>query len=166
MSICSRLTGGKFGVTLWIVPVIVLLLSLTFVRMLGGFAGDPSYAPFMNALNVLKFHTTGYMDHPGTPVHILGALVLGLVWLLRAPFVGFSLPEYDILSNPELYLHCINTAFAVLSAAAIYYLGWRLYVATRSLPVATVGQASILVYPILLSLPLVTPEALLISLTV
>jgi hypothetical protein len=168
MTIIRRITHGDWFVpALGIVPLVVLLLFVTFVQIPGGFSADSNYPFFLNALNLLNLHTVKLMDHPGTPVFIIGAIVLGVVWLLRAPLVGFYLPEYDILLHSELYLYCVSTVFALMSAGAIYFLGFRLHRATRSFAVAAVGQASILIaYPILMTLPQATPESLLIFLSV
>ncbi|MGH6975997.1 MAG: hypothetical protein ACREED_03120, partial [Stellaceae bacterium] len=52
-----------------------------------------------------------------------------------------------------------------MSAAATYFLGWRLWQATGSARVAFVGQATVLLaFPNLVMLPHVTQETLLISL--
>lgn len=165
--VASEPKGRCLGVIalLGIVPALIPLIDAGFVHALGAFRDDPDYGPLLNALNLLNFHASGIMEHPGTPVHIVGAVVLGVSWLLRLPFVGAVSPTHDILANPEFYLRCINGAFAFMSAAATYFLGWRLWQATGSVRVAFVGQATVLLaLPNLVTLPHVTQETLLISL--
>jgi len=160
-------TGPRFGiiVLLGLIPALIPLIDAAFVHAVGTFRDDPDYGPLLNALNLLNFHSSGIMEHPGTPVHIVGAMVLGVAWLLRLPFVAAVSPTHDILANPEFYLRCINGAFAFMSAGATYFLGWRLWRATGSARTAFVGQATVLLaVPNIVMLPHITQETLLISL--
>lgn len=151
---------------LLIVPVLIPLVMGALIWIFGPYEGDPSYGPLMSALNLLHFQPPGYLDHPGTPVHILGALVLALAWLVRLPFTGFAGPDTDILRNPNLFLVYINIVIGLLIAGANYFLGRRLWEATGSIAAALAGQATIfMAYPYLLTLPLVTPDSLLIATT-
>ncbi|MGH6975998.1 MAG: hypothetical protein ACREED_03125 [Stellaceae bacterium] len=95
-------TSRQFWVIalLGLVPVLIPVVDAGFVHALGTFRDDPDYGPLLNALNLLNFHASGIMEHPGTPVHIVGAVVLGAAWLLRLPFVGAVSPTHDILANP------------------------------------------------------------------
>lgn len=158
-----RLSGPE---GLLIVPVLIPLVTGTLIWFFGPYEGDPSYGPLMSALNLLHFHPPGYLDHPGTPIHILGAFVLALGWLVRLPFTGFAGLDTDILRDPNMFLVYINIVIALLIGCANYFLGRRLWEATGSIGAALAGQATIfMAYPYLLTLPLVTPDSLLIATT-
>lgn len=147
-----------------VVPALILLLSVGFMSLGGGYNGDPSYGPFFSALSILHLQRPGYLDHPGTPLQILGAVVMAVAWLLRAPFTGFASPTHDILTHSELYQYVINTIIALLIVASNYYLGRKLHAATQSLLVAVVGQMSVLMAtPYMPTLPQVVPETLMIA---
>jgi hypothetical protein len=149
-----------------LVPVFILFTTLILIHVVGEYDADPSYGPLMSALNLMHFEAPGYLDHPGTPIHILGAFVLTVMWLLRLPFVGFSSPDSDILLNPNTYLYCANIVIAILIGAANYFLGRQLLRATGSAVVAIAGQLAIfLAFPYLLTLPMVTPDSLIIFTT-
>ena len=149
-----------------IVPVAIPIVTAIFVHLFGAYEGDPSYGPLMSALNLLHFEPPGYALHPGTPIHILGALMLVAIWLVRLPVSGLQSLDADILLHPDLYLYWMNIIIAFLIGGARYYLGIQLLRATGSLVMAIAGQATIFMsYPFLLSLPLVTPDSLIIFTT-
>jgi hypothetical protein len=163
MNFVSRRGFEKSVFPLAVIPVLVPVVTLTFVHLFGPYEGDPSYGPLMSGLNLLHFERPGYLDHPGTPIHILTAAVLGLMWLLRAPFVGFHPPDFDILPHSDLYLYVTNIVIALLIAGANYYLGRQLLIATGRRAVAMLGQLTVfMAFPYLLTLPLVTPDSLII----
>jgi hypothetical protein len=169
----SRLRGDRgvsgsrlIRATLLIAPLAVLVLTAASIGALVEFDADPDYPYLLNALGLLELRTPDLYFHPGTPVQILGGVIIGLVWLVRLPFAGLALPRYDVLAHPELYLRCIAAGFALFNAAAIHYLGSRIYAATRDILCAAVAQFSILLsFPVVLSFPRVTPEPLLVGLT-
>src|SRR4051812_45859061 len=157
------MTGSKLRLSgpagLLFVPVLIPLVTAVLIGIFGPYEGDPSYGPLMSALNLLHLHPPGYLDHPGTPIHILGAVILAQAWLVRTPFTGFAGLDTDILLNPNLFLIYINIVIALLISGANYFLGRRLWLATGSLAAALAGQATIfMAYPYLLTLPLVTPD--------
>jgi hypothetical protein len=164
----ERGTAGSrlVGLTLWLAPLAVLLLTGAFIGLLVEFDADPDYPYLLNALGLLELRTPSLIYHPGTPAQIVGGAIIGLVWLMRLPFAGLALPRHDVLLHPELYLRCIAAGFAVFNAAAIHHLGLRIYQATRNVLPATVAQFSIVLsFPVALSLPRVTPEPMLVGLT-
>ena len=56
------------------VPLVMLILSISFVFAEGSFDADPDYGYLLNGLNILHFHSPGHIDHPGTPLHVLQEL--------------------------------------------------------------------------------------------
>jgi hypothetical protein len=148
------------------VPLVMFILSISFVVLGGGFNADPDYPYLLNGLNILHFQSPGHADHPGTPVQLLGGAVIGVTWLVRWIAQGHVPLDGDVLRHPELYLTCINAVLALLMAAALSFFGRQLQSWTGSFAAAMVGQVTVLLsMPVLISLPRVTPEPLLIALT-
>ena len=148
-----------------IVPVCVVVLALSFVKVLGAFHADPDYAYLLNSLNVLSIRSPAHFDHPGTTLHLWGAIVIGAVWVARWPFVQIPF-QIDVMLYPEFYLRCINTTLAALIGGATFVVGLTFYASTKSLAISAAAQASLLVsFPVMLALPGVTPEPLLLCLT-
>lgn len=156
----------RFQYDMMIIPSLIICVACFLIYISGEYSGDPNYGPLMSALNVLYFERPGYADHPGTPIHILGAFFLGLSWLVRLPFSSWRSPAFDILSHPETYLVIFNICIVALIAAANCFLGHQLLIATKKRFIAYIGQASVfMVFPYMLAFPLVTPDSLLIAAT-
>jgi hypothetical protein len=148
-----------------IVPVCIVALMFSFVKVLGAFPADPNYVYLLSSLNVLSLRSPAYFDHPGTTLQLWGAIVIGTVWLARWPFVQIPL-QVDVLLYPQFYLCCINATLAPLIGGAIFAVGLTFYASTKSLATAAAAQATLLIsLPVMLALPRVTPEPLLLCLT-
>jgi hypothetical protein len=148
-------------------PIAMLILSMSFVVLYGDFGADPDYAYLLNGLNILHFQSPGHADHPGTPVQIVGGVVIGVMWLVRWIAHGQVALDDDVLRHPEMYLTGINAVLMLLITVALYFFGQQIRLWTGSFAAAIVGQVTLLVsLPVLVSLPRVTPEPLLISLTI
>jgi hypothetical protein len=150
-------------VTLLIVPALLLALTIYEYHVAGGFEADPDYSYLLNAVTILHLHPPEQYNHPGTPVQTLGAVVIGLIWLVRALFVGQS-ARVDVVLHPELYLFVIDMTIISLVAAATFALGYRLWRRSGRLAVGFVAQAALFLSPIVSSFALarVAPEAALL----
>ncbi len=80
---------------------------------------DPDYAYLLNGLNILKGFTPGHVDHPGTPVQVLVAIVVKATHALAGagPLVD------DVIRRPELYLKVSCWVMLVLFATALVAAG-------------------------------------------
>jgi len=81
---------------------------------------DPEMAYFMNSLATFKGHSYFYADHPGTPVEILGTLLLGLTYPFFPDVTDFI--RYHI-QNPRLFLdmaHILVTIFSITCATFFF----------------------------------------------
>lgn len=89
---------------------------------------DPTYAYLMNSLLLLNGKTPGHVDHPGTPVQILGAL------LIKANNPSSSASELTerVFKDPESELARINAFLIWLSIIAIFIAGIAILNAYRS----------------------------------
>jgi len=80
---------------------------------------DPQIAYFLNSLAPFKGAAYFYADHPGTPVEMLGTMLLGTTYVFftdRANFISYH------LENPEYFLNLAHGFLTLLSVlCAIYF---------------------------------------------
>ena len=80
---------------------------------------DPEMAYFMNSLAPFKGAPYFYTDHPGTPVEILGTMLLGASYVFFRDHASF-ISTY--LENPEYFLNLAHGLITLLSIlCAIYF---------------------------------------------
>jgi hypothetical protein len=121
---------------------------------------DPEYNYLLNGLNLAEGHAAGHYDHPGTPVQMLGAVVLRLVHSMNKN----SLPlERDVCVRPEYYLRAIHLAIDLLVFCALAGLVFYFY-AVFGDAVATmiVGASLFASSALLLACTRVNPEPMLV----
>jgi hypothetical protein len=78
---------------------------------------DPEMPYFMNSLATFKSHPYAYVDHPGTPVELIGTGILGIIK------VATKLPSDEfvpwMIAHPEVFLRWAHGLLAVGSAVGI-----------------------------------------------
>ncbi len=109
---------------LLIVPFAYFFIGSYFHQIIGLYSlrtADPEYAYFMSGLCVAngKF-MLGHIDHPGSPLQYLAAIVFRGVYLFRSHHVPFN---NDVLANPDLYLQNLNLVLIAVVAVFIYFSG-------------------------------------------
>ena len=106
-----------------ILPLAYLAVEFTLRAHSGPFwvwhVVDPSYFYLLDFLNLVNLETPGHPYHPGTPVQVLGALVLRVAY----PFSGSDEIVGAVLEDPEFHLHLVSTVIIVLNAAAMAVAG-------------------------------------------
>ncbi len=77
---------------------------------------DPNYAYLFNMMNVVAGHPIDHIDHPGTTLHVLGALVISATKSLSA----YAEPtiQRSVILHPELHLHVLNAVILLLVSLA------------------------------------------------
>jgi hypothetical protein len=104
---------------------------------------DPDYAYFFNALNVLNLNTPAHTDHPGTPLQILGAVVIKITYSIQSLFQAQSENiNESVLRNSELYLSSINNAIILITALSIYVVGFITFKVSKNLAISIVLQTT------------------------
>jgi hypothetical protein len=126
-----------------------------------GANSDPEYAYLLNALNLAQLHPVGHSDHPGTPVQILGAIILRAVYPLLSQEEDLA---RAVLRDPEAYLNGMNATFLAINTGMLLALGIGSYRVTRSLGLALLLQLSPFLSATILmhGLTRVSPEPLLL----
>lgn len=124
---------------------------------------DPSYVYLVNSLNFIQFAGAGHVDHPGTSVQLIGAVVLKLFFLSKDS--GFDFLN-SVFSNPEFYLNLINKFFVLLNCLTLFLTGYIIFKLTNNLYISLLVQFSPFIsFEILYSLVIISPENFLISVT-
>lgn len=107
-----------------------------------GGSTDPTYPYVLNALLVAEGQPPALATHPGTPLQVLGAVVLRVSHGLSG--VSLSLRDH-VLTDPERFVAAIRAVLLCLFVLADVLQGWAAYRLTRSLACATAVQAAPLV---------------------
>jgi hypothetical protein len=80
---------------------------------------DPEMAYFMNSLAPFKGAHYFYTDHPGTPIEIIGTVLLGTSYIFFTDHANFV---RDYLDHPAYFLHVARGLITLLSVlCAIYF---------------------------------------------
>lgn len=116
---------------LLICPGLLVCLFLITKQNIGpywlGSNSDPEYAYLLNSLNLVNFKPVGHIDHPGTPLQILGAIVIKLTSFFR----NQTNVNLDVLNNPEIYLNNINYVIFALIVLSNLLIGYFIYQKTN-----------------------------------
>jgi hypothetical protein len=127
---------------LLIIPTLLVLASMWLKEARGpywlGSNSDPSYAYLFNGLGLLHLYSPTHIDHPGTPLQILCALVIGI----RQIFLGKGFLVEDVLRNPEAYLGLSRAVLLCFYYGALLAVGWVTLLLTQNLAGALLIQAT------------------------
>jgi hypothetical protein len=112
---------------LYILPIFYGVICCVFYSQLQYFYAtltEPSYAYLVNSLNMAMGHfDSGMVEHPGSTVEWLGAVVLFFTHKLRG---NGNLLE-DVLSRPEMYLGACAFVLVILLMFSVYKSGTLVY---------------------------------------
>jgi hypothetical protein len=81
---------------------------------------DPEMQYFQNSLALFKGASYAYIDHPGTPVEVIGTLLLALTRPITRGLDVFFIPYH--LEHPELFLTLAHGILTVVSILVIILL--------------------------------------------
>jgi len=127
---------------LLIIPTLLVLVSMWLKEARGpywlGNNSDPAYAYLFNGLGLLHLYSPTHIDHPGTPLQILCALVIGI----RQIFFGKGFLVEDVLMNPEAYLGLSQAVLIFFYSSALLAVGWVTLLLTQNLAAALLIQAT------------------------
>lgn len=111
---------------LLIIPLIFLAGAFLLKTNQGpyyiGFQYDPSYAYLISSLNMAQMSgiEVKHIDHPGTPVQMIGAGVICTVHYIKG---NESDIVEDVLLNPEEYLSYIDFTLIIINSIGLIILG-------------------------------------------
>lgn len=125
-----------------LVIIPVLFASVSFFCLLQNktfFASYPDsiYIYLINGMNIAGGNwEIGHFDNPGTPVHLLGGLIIYIAHL----FIGNGAVYEDVLSNPERYLKIIVEVLLILLVLSTYFAGRLAFKHTQNIRAALLFQ--------------------------
>jgi hypothetical protein len=158
----SKETGRR--ACLLLVPALFLVIGVRADGLREPFYlwADPDYTYLLSALCITEGAVPAHTDHPGTPLQLMGALLLHARHLAGGRPHG-SLREH-VLREPELFLAFWRAALRALYLLALAAGGALVLRVTRSLACALLFQATPLFsMPIVLALsPVAAEPALLV----
>ncbi len=106
-------------------PYLVLLTPITTVSAFWAlrpsywFNSDPAAWYFLDSLAVFAGKPYQYVDHPGTPLHLIGSLLLGLAapfFENRAAFIQF------FIARPEIFFFLTNAFLLIMNGLTLLAL--------------------------------------------
>jgi hypothetical protein len=158
----------SFVIILLIIPFIIFISSLLLNKAEGNYPivnfYDPDYVYLVNSLNIAQFESVGHVDHPGTPVQIIGAGVILTKYLISGQSESIV---SSVLNNPEEYISAINKVLVVFLSFAIFILGYITYKFYSKIFMSLFLQTSCFASTFaILSLTRITPELLLMTIQI
>jgi hypothetical protein len=117
--------GGNTRARAWLGRGVVLIPTLPviacwlywFLNRNYWFSTDPAAWYFLDSLAIFQGRGYVYVDHPGTPVHVLGSVLLGLTYPFfgdRQAFIRYYIAEpetFFVLANLFLFAANVFTIF-------------------------------------------------------
>ena len=84
---------------------------------------DPEIAYFISSLAVFDGQRYVWLQHPGTPLLVLGTVLIALVF----PFVASSAEELTsrLVQQPEIFIVPAHALLALANLACVIALGWK-----------------------------------------
>lgn len=159
-----------------IIPLIIFMIGIVFMQSMFpiyinsgiGYGPDAAYVYLLAAVDMLQGYPPVFTDHPGTPLQVIIAMVIPVIWLTSRVLDSSALGMIDaVLHNPERYLFCVSVLLLFLTVCASYYLGLKLYRATADFRISIACQCSPLVFALVSPLMVYpTAESLLQSLSI
>ena len=114
-----RVSPENLGYVLVAAPILIYWLYWTFNPSYW-FNGDPAAFYFLDSLSVFIGRTYVYVDHPGTPMQIIGSLLLALTY----PFLGGTQAFINFyITRPEAFFlmaHLFLLAMNLIAAVVFY----------------------------------------------
>ncbi|MDH5189542.1 MAG: hypothetical protein OEW37_11385, partial [Rhodospirillaceae bacterium] len=148
-------------------PAVIGVIGMVFLLHILPISGagffynyDPAYTYLLNGLTMLDGNAPDHIDHPGTPLQILVAIVVFIRWLIA----GIN-PDMvaDAIENPEAYIASVSWVLLALNVGAAFYFGKKVYAATGSFVSAMICQsAPVLFLATAVRVVYLSPEALLL----
>ena len=167
MTVLPALFKNKNQVLLLLLPLLYVCFCLAFLHGGSGFymtGHDPVYPYLMNALNLASGHMElGIVEHPGTPVEYLGAIILNVKHFFNGH--GLSLTE-DVLQHAESYLYTCSYVLIFSLFLISFFTARFVFRRTGNIYVSVFLLLGPLIAPdILQHAILFKPEALIVLLT-
>src|SRR5660397_3345 len=128
---------------LYIFPFLYLIAGVYFRHLLGILSlrsVDPDYVYFISGLHISEgYFKVGHIDHPGTPLQILIAIMFRIIYLFRGNTAVYI---EDVFLHPDLYLSITSLVITILTAGLLLYAGKKIFQSTKSIFYAILIQTA------------------------
>lgn len=119
----------------WVIILLLPCAYLVSVFLLRDHAGpfwiwsnlDPDYFYLLDSLNIINLNWPVSIYHPGTPLQVLGAVLIKAMH----PLATSDQITQFALQNPEKYLHAIFISLVLINSLALAFLGLCGYLAFK-----------------------------------
>ena len=118
----EKLPLKKVAFLVLLIPIIAYSVFTLWVKPGPFYLGyDPEMPYLFNSLAIFKGQTYTYIDHPGTPVEVIGSVILGLTYPFARNFPGGFIDFH--LNNPALFVS-LSHSFLILASI---FCAWYFY---------------------------------------
>lgn len=93
------------------------------------YSTDPVYAYLFDGLNICNLSVPFLVYGPGTPISLLCAVVTETLHLFRHQESLIT----DVMKNPDVYLSAINATIIAIQSILLFFLGFTVYKASKSI---------------------------------
>src|SRR5665213_2756742 len=140
LSFFETIPNSLKSVLLLVIPLIYGALALFYYNQCGAFfacSPDPMYVYLINGANIASGNfDIGHIDHPGTPVQVVAALII----IITHFFVGGGTVIESVLAKPELYLSVCAIVLITVLFIVGFLSGKMVLKATRNMGLALFFQ--------------------------
>jgi len=123
-------------IILSIIPLLLLMLNMFFIQDQGKYfmsCFDPTYAYLFNGINLASGKIEiGHLDHPGTPLQVLYAIIIKISFLFKKES---NLIE-SVLLNPESYLRIISYVIILINIITVFLIGFFTFRHTQNIHIS------------------------------
>jgi hypothetical protein len=162
-----RITKKLNILILSILPITLIFIGFLLKNEIGSYyllSVDPEYCYLFNGLNIAHLSFPWHVDHPGTPLQVLIAIVIRIVHLFHNNNIHL---DKDLFNNPELYLSAIINTILMLQGIVLFTTGHIIYKRSNNLLTAIFFQYTPFVsFSILYLLGAILVEQLLIIIVI
>ena len=148
---------------LFILPALLLFLAFTLKKEIAFYfltGVDPEYCYLFNGLNVAHLQFPWHVDHPGSTLQLLSAIVIRIVHF----FHNQGTLDEDVFRNPDLFLFSINTTICLIHTSILFVIGYIVYRNSKNIWLSVFFQLTpFMSYTVLSLLNRVIVEQLFIS---
>ena len=141
-------------------------MSWHFLRLARGpfyYLQDPDYMFLLNSLNVVNGVPPWHVDQPGTPLQLLGALVM----YVYSKLFGVENITTAVIQDPEYFLLILNSVLVGMLVVSILFVGILLLRYTGNILLSIAIQASMVSSSTLLLVSIrVMPEPLILTISI
>jgi len=156
---------ARTQLSLLVAPLLLLAVVFALQRIQGPYYLetnlDPAYYYLFNSTEIADLDLPPHFVHPGTPLMILGAVVVTAKWITGSLTGGWE-PKIDsVIRHHNDYLTAISIVLLLLMAAVCFLAGRKIYRLTGSRVTTAVFQLSPLFWFLAVTYyPRVAPEPL------